>query len=149
MFFLRHSTLVIEYLRRHPQAKDPEAKRAIKPLLKRMPTVINQLEEIKPEIARAHEEWLKISAAQKMSPSTRRYPAMRSMLPTTLHCLGTQSPLLRFSTRESIRISRLISLRRRCAAAGRGRRHGGGGTQTADGRGLGGMGRGSRCERSR
>ena len=68
MFFLRHSTLVIEYLRKHPQAKEPESKKALRPLLKRMPAVISQLEELKPEIARAYEEWLRISAAERDIP---------------------------------------------------------------------------------
>lgn len=68
MFFLRHSTLIIDFLPKHPQAKESESKRAMRPLIKRIPLVISQLEDLKPDITKAHEEWLKISAAQRNEP---------------------------------------------------------------------------------
>ncbi|KAL1873595.1 hypothetical protein VTK73DRAFT_837 [Phialemonium thermophilum] len=65
LLYLRHSSLVLDHIGKHPQAKDPESKAALRPLLKRMPVVLEQLEKMRPQIDRAYEEWLKVSAAQR------------------------------------------------------------------------------------
>lgn len=65
MLFLRHSLLVFDHLSKHPEAKQPESKAALRPLLKRMPAIIQQMEDLKPHISKAHDEWVKISAAQR------------------------------------------------------------------------------------
>jgi STAM-binding protein len=62
---LRYSTLVLDNLPGHPEAKDPESKKAMKPLMKRMPMVIEQLEDLKPQLNESYEEYLKIKAAQR------------------------------------------------------------------------------------
>ncbi|KAB5518156.1 Mov34/MPN/PAD-1 family protein [Coniochaeta sp. 2T2.1] len=65
LLFLRHSALVFDHLAKHPKAKEPENKTALRPLLKRMPAVFKLMEEAKPHVDRAYEEWIKISAAQR------------------------------------------------------------------------------------
>lgn len=65
MLYLRHSSLVLGHLTKHPEAKDTESKAALRPLLKRMPVVIKQLEELKPHVDNAYDEWLKVRAAQR------------------------------------------------------------------------------------
>jgi STAM-binding protein len=76
MLYLRHSSLVLDHLSKHPEAKEVESKVALRPLLKRMPAIIKQLEELKPHVDKAYEEWLKISAAQGEA---------RSKKPTSLY----------------------------------------------------------------
>ena len=61
----RYSTLVLECLGKHPEAKEPEAKRALKPLRKRIPHIIEILETLRPEIDDTYDRWMKISAAQR------------------------------------------------------------------------------------
>ncbi|KAH7322626.1 hypothetical protein B0I35DRAFT_407089 [Stachybotrys elegans] len=53
----RHSNLVLHYLPKHPQFKDPEARKAFKPLRERVKRVLEDLELLKPEIDRAYKEW--------------------------------------------------------------------------------------------
>jgi len=61
----RYSTLVLQYLAKHPEAKGPDAKRALKPLQKRIPRVIELLESLRPEIEDTYDQWLKIKDAQR------------------------------------------------------------------------------------
>lgn len=72
MLYLRHSLLVFNHLSKHPEAKLPESKAALRPLLKRMPAIIKQMEELKPHVNKAYEEWLKISAAQRDTRESKR-----------------------------------------------------------------------------
>ncbi|KAK3939209.1 hypothetical protein QBC46DRAFT_388473 [Diplogelasinospora grovesii] len=65
LFLLRYSLLVLEQLDKHPQAKDPESRRAMKPLKKRIPEVIGLLEEIRPQLDESYNEWLRITASQR------------------------------------------------------------------------------------
>ncbi|KAM7188261.1 hypothetical protein V8F20_010638 [Naviculisporaceae sp. PSN 640] len=65
LFFLRYSFLVLDNLDKHPQAQEPEARKAVKPLKKRIPAVIEKLEELRPQVKASHDEWLKITAAQR------------------------------------------------------------------------------------
>lgn len=66
MMLYRHSVLVISYIPTHPQFKDPESRKAYKPLTKRIPHVIKELEELKPEIEDACKEW------ERMAPEKQR-----------------------------------------------------------------------------
>lgn len=67
----RYSILVADYLRTHPEAKDPDNRRLARPLQHRLPDVLATLESIKPEIRESYEQWIKLS-------STRRDPARGS-----------------------------------------------------------------------
>ncbi|KHN97327.1 Mov34/MPN/PAD-1 [Metarhizium album ARSEF 1941] len=57
MMLYRHSVLVLKCLQTHPQFKDPESRKAFRPLSKRMDRVIADLEEIKPIINDEYAEW--------------------------------------------------------------------------------------------
>ncbi|KAM7194002.1 hypothetical protein V8F33_007508 [Rhypophila sp. PSN 637] len=65
LFFLRYCLLVLDHLGKHPQAQELDARRAARPLQKRMPAVIEKLEELRPQVDASHNEWLKITAAQR------------------------------------------------------------------------------------
>lgn len=65
LVLFRYSTLVLEYLGSHPEAKEPESRRALKPLQKRIPRVIELLERLRPEIDDSYERWVAISAARR------------------------------------------------------------------------------------
>ncbi|KAL2193854.1 hypothetical protein P885DRAFT_80862 [Corynascus similis CBS 632.67] len=75
LVLFRYSTLVLEYLAKHPEAKEPESKKAIKPLQRRIPRVIEQLETLRPEIDDTYDRWMKITAAQRETlPRDRERP---------------------------------------------------------------------------
>lgn len=57
MMLYRHSVLVLKFLPTHPQFKEPENRKAFKLLSKRIPRVVEDLEQLKPEIQTAYEEW--------------------------------------------------------------------------------------------
>lgn len=69
MLLLRYSTLVIEHIPTHPEAKTPEGKKAIKGLRANLGLVLGTLDQLKPQLNYAHEEWNKIHAAAKHDPS--------------------------------------------------------------------------------
>lgn len=69
MLLLRYSTLVIDYIPKHPEAKLPENKKAIKGLRANLGRVLGTLDQIKPHLNYAHEEWTKIHAATQHDPS--------------------------------------------------------------------------------
>ncbi|KAJ4287114.1 hypothetical protein N0V88_007736 [Collariella sp. IMI 366227] len=72
LVLFRYSVLVLEYLAKHPEAKEPESRRAIKPLQKRIPRVLEVLETLRPEIEETYDQWRKISAAEEDSTSNAR-----------------------------------------------------------------------------
>lgn len=75
MMLYRHSVLVLQYLPSHPQIKDPENKKAFSALSKRIGRVIQDLEQLKPEIENAVKEWERMApppqAANKTSEPSR------------------------------------------------------------------------------
>ncbi|KAK0610075.1 hypothetical protein B0T17DRAFT_512379 [Bombardia bombarda] len=76
MFLLRYSFLVIDNLPEHPEAKEPEARKATRPLEKRLPKVIDQLERIRPQIEKSYDEWVRITAAQRDLPRDSSRPKL-------------------------------------------------------------------------
>lgn len=80
----RYSSLVIKCLPTHPQYKEPEGRKACSPLLKRLPEVMGDLEALKPEIERAHEEWERMQPAEDApeAPSAPSYADFASRDPT-------------------------------------------------------------------
>ncbi|KAG8162302.1 hypothetical protein KVR01_008067 [Diaporthe batatas] len=64
LLLLRYSTLVMDHLPKHPEAKTSDGKRALKPLTIGLPRVFDTLEQLKPQITDAHDEWVRIHASQ-------------------------------------------------------------------------------------
>ncbi|KAJ9145419.1 AMSH-like protease sst2 [Pleurostoma richardsiae] len=88
LIFLRHTNLVVDQLKKHPEYKTAEGKRLVKPLLARIPRVIDQLEEIKPRINEAYAEWEKVHASQREAAASGHRPksqednrSLRSSMP--------------------------------------------------------------------
>ncbi|KKO98588.1 hypothetical protein THAR02_09307 [Trichoderma harzianum] len=69
MMLYRHSVLVLKFLPTHPQFKDPENKKAFKLLSKRIPRVLEDLEQLKPEIQTLYDEWERAAP----SPAVERH----------------------------------------------------------------------------
>ncbi|KAL2268791.1 hypothetical protein VTJ83DRAFT_3637 [Remersonia thermophila] len=67
LVLFRYSILVLEFLPKHPESKEPEARKAIRPLQKRIPRVIETLERLRPEIEEAYDRYEKISSARRAS----------------------------------------------------------------------------------
>ncbi|RMJ18892.1 hypothetical protein CDV36_001434 [Fusarium kuroshium] len=70
MMLYRHSVLVLQYLPSHPQIKDPENKKAFSALSKRIGRVIQDLEQLKPEIENAVKEWERMAPPPKAANKT-------------------------------------------------------------------------------
>lgn len=64
LLLLRYSSLVLDHLPTHPEAKTPEGKRGLRPLAAGLPRVLETLGRLKPQITEAHDEWVKIHANQ-------------------------------------------------------------------------------------
>ncbi|KAI8945462.1 hypothetical protein F4801DRAFT_568156 [Xylaria longipes] len=72
LLYLRCSTLVLNLLRTHPEAKTPEAKRAFHNRLVTIDIVVNHLEEIKPILEQRYEDWKKAQPIKKAKPDHHR-----------------------------------------------------------------------------
>ncbi|OBS22489.1 hypothetical protein FPOA_08826 [Fusarium poae] len=76
MMLYRHSLLILKYLPSHPKFKEPEHKKAYMVLSKRIQRVIQDLEQLKPEIENAVKEWERMALSPKTAneapaPSSR------------------------------------------------------------------------------
>ncbi|KAI0555025.1 hypothetical protein F4679DRAFT_525784 [Xylaria curta] len=71
LLYLRYSTLVVDLLKTHPEAKTPEAKKALQNKFLTIDVVFKHLEQIKPILEQQYEEW-KESQAQKKKPNHDR-----------------------------------------------------------------------------
>ncbi|KND89307.1 AMSH-like protease sst2 [Tolypocladium ophioglossoides CBS 100239] len=67
MMLYRHSVLVLNCLPKHPKFKDPDSREAFKPLAKRIDSVLDHLEHIKPVVEDEYEEWERMSSSAKSS----------------------------------------------------------------------------------
>ncbi|PSR81366.1 hypothetical protein BD289DRAFT_372797 [Coniella lustricola] len=65
LLLYRYSILVLQHLRKHPEATSPEGKTAFKALKGRIQVVLETLDKLKPHVKAAHDEWVKIHALQK------------------------------------------------------------------------------------
>lgn len=64
LILFRYSTLILQHLPKHPDAKTPEGKKLLKPLNARCAKVLETLRQLKPQITAAYDEWVKIHASQ-------------------------------------------------------------------------------------
>ncbi|KAK6070712.1 endosome-associated ubiquitin isopeptidase [Seiridium cupressi] len=65
MLYFRQSELITKYLAKHPEAKTPEGKVLLRQAMKGLNDVFENLEKIRPIIAREHEEWAADEAKRK------------------------------------------------------------------------------------
>ncbi|EAA28809.3 hypothetical protein GE21DRAFT_9855 [Neurospora crassa] len=71
MFLLRYCTLVLEDMAKHPEAKLPENRSLMKQLNARINTVVEQLEQLKPQIEEAYAKWQQLTASVQDSREKR------------------------------------------------------------------------------
>lgn len=64
LLLLRYSTLALDYIPKHPEAKLPEGRKAVKALKLRVEPVLDTLAKLQPRLNAAHDEWVKIHANQ-------------------------------------------------------------------------------------
>ncbi|KAK7397698.1 hypothetical protein QQX98_012929 [Neonectria punicea] len=86
MMLYRHSVLVLQSIPSHPQIKDPDNRKAHRLLMKRIDRVIQDLEDLKPEIEVANREW------QRMAPT--KEPADSSGPPSRYAEFAARDPSL-------------------------------------------------------
>ena len=60
LLLMRYATLIAEKLPRHPSAKEPEARIALRAKQKTIPSVLSALETLQPRITARYEAWQKI-----------------------------------------------------------------------------------------
>ncbi|KAG6011008.1 hypothetical protein E4U21_000039 [Claviceps maximensis] len=89
MMLYRHSVLVLDKLRHHPQYRAPESRLAVRQLSKRMNGVLADLEKIKPIIREQFEEW------ERMTPiELKASNPIRSKSPSSYSDFAAQDPSL-------------------------------------------------------
>ncbi|KAG5925925.1 hypothetical protein E4U42_003805 [Claviceps africana] len=89
MMLYRHSVLVLDRLRHHPQYKAPESRLAVQQLSKRMNVVLADLEKIKPIIREQFDEW------ERMAPiELKTSKPVRAESPSSYGDFAAQDPSL-------------------------------------------------------
>lgn len=86
LLLVRHCSLVLRKFPTHPAAKSPEGRRQLKRLNDRIPQILSQLEELKPRITAAYNEWERLSKAghvsdQRASTGDARYDQLAAKDP--------------------------------------------------------------------
>lgn len=84
LMLYRHSILVLKHLPHHPEYKTIDGKKACRPLSKRVPRVIEDMEQLKPELTHAYKEW------ERMEPPKQPFQPL----------FGTPSPYADFASRD-------------------------------------------------
>ncbi|KAI0194463.1 Mov34/MPN/PAD-1 family protein [Xylaria flabelliformis] len=72
LLYLRYSTLVVDLLKTHPEAKTPEAKKALQNKFLTIDVVFKRLEMIKPILEQQYEDWTESQAKKKKKPNHDR-----------------------------------------------------------------------------
>ncbi|KAI1826273.1 hypothetical protein F4861DRAFT_100308 [Xylaria intraflava] len=78
LLYLRYSTLVLDLLNLHPEAKTPEGKKALRHKVLTIDVTLNHLEKIKPILDRRYETW---KAAQSRAAAAKTNHQQRSTEP--------------------------------------------------------------------
>ncbi|KAK0724567.1 hypothetical protein B0H67DRAFT_598120 [Lasiosphaeris hirsuta] len=73
---MRYSTLVLDNLRTHPEAKEKESKRLMRPLVDRIPVVVQTLEALKKRIQESYDEWDTVTKAEPHVSRDRDSPPL-------------------------------------------------------------------------
>ncbi|KAK3388611.1 hypothetical protein B0T20DRAFT_98935 [Sordaria brevicollis] len=71
MFLLRYCTLVLDHMAKHPEAKYPENKAMMAQLNRRVNSVVEELEALKPQIEEAYAKWQQLTASVENSREKR------------------------------------------------------------------------------
>ena len=75
MMLYRHSVLVLNCLPKHPQYKDPDQRRACRSLSKRIDRVLEDLEQLKPEIEKSCKEWERMRPTSSEQSRKNKQPS--------------------------------------------------------------------------
>ncbi|KAK0712786.1 hypothetical protein B0T26DRAFT_649441 [Lasiosphaeria miniovina] len=85
LVLLRYSILVLEHLGSHPEAKAPDSRKALKPLQRRIPAIIEILETLRPQLDESYDQYLKLIAARQARRDVARESQRISSSPTSRH----------------------------------------------------------------
>ncbi|KAI0476926.1 hypothetical protein F4859DRAFT_504355 [Xylaria cf. heliscus] len=100
LLYLRYSTLVVDLLKTHPEAKNPEAKKALQSKFLTIDVVFKHLEEIKPILDRDYDAWQEAQAKKKSKPEhQRRSSAETSRELSTYQQHASKDPALSSASR--------------------------------------------------
>ncbi|KAI8627187.1 hypothetical protein F5Y19DRAFT_477753 [Xylariaceae sp. FL1651] len=99
LLFLRYSTLVLDLLKTHPEAKTPEARRALRAKILTIDVVLKNLERIKPLIDREYEDWQAAPPRKNSKPDHRRKESAGSQELSTYEQHASRDPALSYASR--------------------------------------------------
>src|SRR4051812_30196262 len=68
LLYLRYSTLVLDWLKTHPEATTPEAKKALRSKYLTIDVVLKHMEELKPFLDKEYENWTAVQLSKKAKP---------------------------------------------------------------------------------
>ncbi|CAJ2509643.1 Uu.00g146690.m01.CDS01 [Anthostomella pinea] len=99
LLYLRYSTLLVDVLKIHPEAKSPEGKKALKSQYQTVNIVLNNLEKIKPIVQREYEEWQESESRRQATRDQEQVDRAKSQTPSTYEDHASIDPALSSSAR--------------------------------------------------
>lgn len=100
LLYLRYSTLVVDLLKTHPEAKTPEAKKALQNKFLTIDVVFKHLEEIKPILEQQYEAWKEAKAKKKAKLGHHRQSSgEESKELSTYQLHASKDPALSYASR--------------------------------------------------
>ncbi|PNY27467.1 AMSH-like protease sst2 [Tolypocladium capitatum] len=105
MMLYRHSVLVLNCLPKHPKFKDSDSREAFKPLAKRIDSVLDHLEHIKPVVEDEYAEWERMSSFAKSSQREhQRAPSSFAAFAARDPSLGGRAKVLDASEHQELAV---------------------------------------------
>ncbi|KAI2624470.1 hypothetical protein GGS21DRAFT_321952 [Xylaria nigripes] len=99
LLYLRYSTLVLDWLKLHPEAKTPEGKKALRNKVLTIDVTLNHLERIKPILEQQYEAWkASQSSKTKAKPSRYRQGSTESSANHTYDQHASKDPALSYAS---------------------------------------------------
>ncbi|KAI1431336.1 hypothetical protein GGR50DRAFT_84711 [Xylaria sp. CBS 124048] len=97
VLYLRYTTLVLELLKTHPEAKTPEAKKTIRSKVLTIDVTIKHLERLKPILHKRYEEWLSTQPASTQAKLNQQQDSPEALESPTYNDHASKDPALSYA----------------------------------------------------
>ncbi|KAI3325594.1 hypothetical protein HD806DRAFT_490740 [Xylariaceae sp. AK1471] len=99
LLYLRYSTLVLDLLKTHPEARTPEAKKALRIKYTTIDVVLRHMEELKPLLDRNYEDWRAAQSKKKAKSEQDRQGSAEIPRRSTYKQHASKDPALSYASR--------------------------------------------------
>jgi STAM-binding protein len=99
LLYLRYSTLVLDWLKTHPEATTPEAKKALRSKYLTIDVVLKHMEELKPFLDKEYENWTAVQLSKKAKPEQHQQGSREGSARSAYKQHASKDPALSYASR--------------------------------------------------